>query len=76
MGKVFNEVCPHCGRRWLARGGWIGFMRLPVETHIFCCKDRTPAERRAVNERDAKRWEKRPPRAKISIDPFHPGLRD
>lgn len=86
MGTQFNRSCPHCGRRWFVpaaqstnvdgQGGWTGFLDQPVENHIGLCEHRTPAQRRLINARDEKKWEKNPPRATITNDPNHPGLVD
>lgn len=79
-----SRRCPYCGREWSIRpggsqagrraGGWAGFVQSSVDSHVSTCKVRTPRERRKALLRDLRRWEKNPPKTRITVDYNHPGL--
>lgn len=74
--EYYYFACQHCGRNWRATGTRTGFVKSARNTHASWCKERTPAQRRAINRRDEARWQKVPPQSDIWNDPRHPGLKD
>ncbi len=86
----YRFYCRHCGRQWDTEGrsrshdparqgkaNATGFIAAASDNHTYGCGLKTPAQRRATNVADEKRWARNPPRAsRIWNDPDHPGLRD
>lgn len=71
-----TRECRFCGRRWYYHGQKGGFIKSASQRHINACEARTPAERRAINERDEEFWRNNPPRSVIKNNPDHPGVKD
>ncbi len=77
----FHFWCRYCGRQWdtseSPNRGASGFIVSASSNHEAGCKLKTPAERRETNERDEKRWKRKPPLvARIWNDPNYHGLKD
>lgn len=84
----YRFFCQHCGRQWDTEGrspsgmparqgksNATGFIASASRNHESFCEYRTPAERRAANARDEKRWAASPPTAsRIWNNPNHDGL--
>lgn len=73
---TFDWTCPHCGREWHTEGKRTGFVKAGMFRHVASCAERTPAERRQADKRDAARWAKYPPESRITLGKDHPGLID